>query len=41
VSHYANAPTDENPEDPGMVGIDDHVEGRESPDNYDVDGKVD
>jgi hypothetical protein len=26
---------------PGMVGIDDHVEGRESPDNYDVDEKMD
>jgi hypothetical protein len=31
LSCYANAPTDEDPEDPGMVGIDDHVDGRETP----------
>jgi len=41
MSCQGNAPEKEHPEKPEVVGIDDHVEGREATDNDDVDQKMD
>jgi hypothetical protein len=37
MGRQADAPTTENPEEPGMVGINNHIEGGETTDNYDVE----